>query len=70
MVLTEGQEVTLELTVFGITTTEPRKVLTVDMAGIWLDNGPGNRPSGPYNTTTGQWRDNGVIVGSRQRVIL
>ena len=32
----------------GYSTEEHGVVLKVDDAGVWLDNGEGNRPSGPF----------------------
>ncbi len=65
-----GDSVVLQVNIAGIVTCERRIVGTVDERGIWLDNGPGNRPSGPYNPTTRQWADNGVIPGSSQRLMV
>lgn len=66
----EGDIVFLQVCVMGITTEEERIVLRVDDDGIWLDNGPGNDPSGPYDTETGEWADNHVIPGASQRISL
>lgn len=32
----------------GVVTEEERTVLKVSREGVWLDNGPGNDPSGPF----------------------
>lgn len=50
---TKGQAVTKSLTGAGFTTTEKAKVLKVDKKGVWLDNGSGNDPSGPFDAHTG-----------------
>jgi len=65
-----GDIVFLQVRVMGIETEEERTVLRVDDDGIWLDNGPGNRPSGPYDTGTGEWADNGIVSGASQRICL
>ena len=67
--LNEGCLVNLEISVCGIKTVEECVVLRVDHDGIWLDNGPGNDPSGPYDPRTGQWTMNNVIPGSTQRIV-
>jgi hypothetical protein len=46
--------------------TEPGKVLRIDKRGVWLDNGEGNRPSGPFNPVTGWHPDD--VFGTRQRI--
>ena len=35
----------------GYTTVEQKKVLKIKGNKIWLDNGPGNDPDGPYDHT-------------------
>lgn len=65
----KGQRVIRITSVMGIETQELAEVLVVDEKGIWLDNGPGNRPDGPYDSRTGQWADNDVILGSRSTIV-
>ena len=36
-------------------------VLEVTNKGVWLDNGVGNDPSGPFNVKTGVHVDSGVV---------
>jgi hypothetical protein len=49
----KGQKVDKSLTGAGFTTKEKAKVLKVDKKGVWLDNGSGNDPSGPFDAQTG-----------------
>lgn len=49
MTFKKGEQVLVEVYIGGITTTEKKKVIKVDTKGIWLDNGEGNRPSGPFD---------------------
>lgn len=49
----KGQKVTKYLAGAGYVTGEDAEVLRVDRRGVWLDNGPGNDPSGPFNPKTG-----------------
>ena len=65
----KGQSVKLISNVMGIKTEYAETVLRVDKKGVWLDNGPGNDPSGPYDPLTGQWADNHVIPMSTQRIV-
>lgn len=51
----KGQKVVKSLTGAGFTTTEKAKVLKVDAKGVWLDNGAGNSPSGPFDAHTGHY---------------
>lgn len=64
-----GQMVTVELRVNDVRTTEERVIADIDSDGVWLDNGPGNRMSGPYHPITGAWHWNGVLPGSHQRIV-
>ena len=65
----KGDEVRLALSIMGIVTETREIVLRVDKRGVWLDNGPGNDPSGPYDPVTGLWEDNYVIPMSRSIII-
>jgi len=65
----KGQKVKLIASVMGIKTEYVETVLRVDKKGVWLDNGPGNDPSGPYDSLTGQWADNGIIPMSTQKIV-
>ena len=44
----KGMKVRAILHGAGVTTEEERIVLKVTKDGVWLDNGPGNDPSGPF----------------------
>lgn len=50
----KGNGVLLILDGAGVCSTEYATVLRVDRAGVWLDNGPGNDPSGPFDRNTGR----------------
>ena len=52
----KGQAIRLVLKGFGETSYEDGVVLKVTPKGVWLDNGPGNDPSGPFDATTGRER--------------
>ena len=46
---TKGMKVVMVLHGAGVTTKENSKVVRVDKdGGVWLDNGDGNSPSGPF----------------------
>lgn len=65
-----GQIVTVQ--VYGpgpLHSEEPGyKILKVDKRGVWLDNGDGNDPKGPYDPNTGEHR-NGSVFGVGQRIV-
>ena len=49
MKLLKGQKVIVVLHGGGLESRETKAVLKVDKEGnVWLDNGDGNKPSGPY----------------------
>lgn len=54
---TKGQKVKHCLSGAGFTTDEPGVVLKVTKKGVWLDNGPGNDPSGPFDPVTGKMEE-------------
>lgn len=62
--LKPGDGVYLTVQVAGISTCERRTVSKVSGGNIWLDCGPGNRPSGPYSAVTGNWANNGAVPGA------
>jgi hypothetical protein len=49
----KGQRVKRSLNMVGVTTGEEETVLMVRKGEVWLDNGPGNDPSGPFDDSTG-----------------
>jgi hypothetical protein len=49
----KGQKVIKYLAGGGFTTKEDAVVLEVDKDGVWLDNGNGNDPSGPFDPVNG-----------------
>lgn len=50
----KGDKVIRYLNLAGFTTNEEETVLKVTKKGIWLDNGVGNDPSGPFDLKTGK----------------
>jgi hypothetical protein len=44
----KGDKVWQRVHVAGLVTQEEAEVLKVDEAGVWLDNGQGNDPDGPF----------------------
>lgn len=54
MMFKKNQNVWLYLVGGGIETREAGVVLRVDKRGVWLDNGRGNDPSGPFDPKTGK----------------
>lgn len=51
----KGTPVNIKLVGFGETSEEAGTVLRVDKKGAWLDNGPGNDPSGPFDPASGRY---------------
>jgi hypothetical protein len=49
-----GQEVVIEVHIGGIVTEEEGVISEVNRKGVYLDNGPGNDPHGPYDKKTGE----------------
>lgn len=49
-----GQKIRLFVDIAGLITEESGVVLNVDEEGVWLDNGKGNDPSGPFDLVTGE----------------
>lgn len=45
---------------------EPAKILSIKKDGVWLDNGRGNSPSGPFDLLTGWHKES--VYGTRQRI--
>lgn len=45
----KGDDVILEVHGAGYVTEEDRTVLWVKNGEVWLDNGPGNDPTGPFD---------------------
>lgn len=54
-VFAKGQAVSLVLRGGGATSHEDAKVLKITPKGVWLDNGPGNSPTGPFDATSGRY---------------
>ena len=63
----KGMPVMREMHGAGCVTTSDAIVGEVDDRGVWLDNGPGNDPSGPFNPRTG-WGER--VMGMQQRIRL
>jgi hypothetical protein len=68
-VFQKGDKVKLILSIAGIVTEDEGIVLRVDKKGVWLDNGAGNDPDGPYDARTGEWEDNDVIPMSYEKIV-
>lgn len=51
----KGQTVWTSLSGARATTWEERTVLKVRGGYVWLDNGPGNDPTGPFDAETGRY---------------
>lgn len=49
----KDQTVTLYVLIGGIVTKEDAVISRVGKEGVWLDNGPGNDESGPFDKKTG-----------------
>lgn len=60
----KGLLVTISVHAGGVVTEETGTVLMVNKQGVWLDNGYGNDPSGPYDPVTGV-KDFGGFVGKQ-----
>lgn len=62
----KGEQVTVSVHAAGVVTNDgiPKTILKVDESGVWLDNGNGNDPSGPYNRYTGV-KDFGGFLGKQ-----
>jgi hypothetical protein len=61
----KAEQVRLIITIGGIRTAETKCVLRVDEDGVWLDNGYGNDPDGPYDSETGEYLGD-LFMGSRR----
>lgn len=53
--LRKGDNVAVVLSGAGAETSELGVILDVRDGEVWLDNGPGNDPTGPYDATTGRY---------------
>lgn len=51
----KGMKVDKYLSGAGVTTSEKATVLRVDKKGVWLNNGSGNDPSGPFCPISGKY---------------
>ena len=51
----KGQQVLRRLIYAGVSTEEVATVLHVRKGQVWLDNGPGNDPSGPFSAVDGRF---------------
>lgn len=50
----KGQKVVIEVHCAGIVTKEEGVVSEVTKKGVYLDNGEGNDPNGPFDKNTGE----------------
>lgn len=51
----KGQTVWIALSGAGTISYEEREIGTIRKNGVWLDNGIGNDPTGPFNPETGRY---------------
>ena len=63
----KGQEVIVLLHGAGVTTSEAQTILEIKDGEIWLDNGFGNDPTGPFDAKTGK-RTGYMMPGFSQRI--
>lgn len=64
-----GDKVITYLDGAGYTTKEKaRKIIAIDERGVWLDNGSGNDPSGPFDPETGDYENNAYVAGMRMYI--
>jgi hypothetical protein len=63
-----GQTVVEELHAAGFVTTENKIVQSIEKGKVWLSNGRGNDPSGPFDAKTG-WHED-TVFGSRKRILV
>ena len=56
MLFDKGQVVRLLTRAYGITSEEEEKILKVTDHQVWLDNGIGNDPTGPFCEETGHYK--------------
>ena len=64
----KGDQVLLALTGAGYTSFDSFFVKKVDGDGVWLDNGPGNRPTGPFDAETGECKGY-MMPGFTQKIV-
>jgi len=64
-----GETITLIYDAFGIKTYAEKNILKVDKKGVWLDNGPGNDPDGPFDPATGIWDEYAYLGLGYQKIV-
>jgi hypothetical protein len=64
----KGDHVLLALTGAGYTTFDSFFIKKVNKNGAWLDNGPGNDPTGPFDTKTGEYKGD-MMPGFMQKIM-
>lgn len=63
----ENQKVNLVLRGGGFATRETYIILEIIDGKVWLDNGFGNDPTGPFNLETGEYEES-IVPGFFQRI--
>lgn len=62
----KGDAIVTVLRGAGVETREDGVIAYVRKGHAWVDNGPGNDPSGPYDPTTGKWLGDDFMGFSRR----
>ena len=63
-----GQEVDLLLTGAGFTTSVICTILKIKGGKVWLDNGFGNTPSGPFSNESGEYIGDYAFPGFSHKI--
>jgi len=61
----KGMRVIEYLNCAGYTTTTEYTILSATKKGVYLDNGAGNDPTGPFDKVTGAHADNNMGFGTK-----
>lgn len=65
----KGQKVLRSITgPCGVYVSRRARVSRVDKTGVWLSNGRGKKPSGPFHPRTGRYPERDRIFNMRQSI--
>jgi len=64
----KGEQVLLALAGAGYTSFDSFFIGKVNKDGVWLDNGPGNDPTGPFDPKTGEYKGD-MMPGFVQKIV-
>ena len=64
----KGQTVWIELHGAGTVSHQKEQVGEVKDGEVWIDNGPGNDPTGPFDTVTGNYLGD-TFPGFSQKIV-